>query len=105
MRKSILLAEFFRISELLQAHENSCPVCAVSQDLKQRFNGKDCCSGYKSACHPKVQERCKAVMKQGNIFTESMHDSLAEIEEDIWKLYKIHWRDLYILYQEWRKTR
>lgn len=105
MRKGILLTEWFRITELIAANELTCPVCNISQDLKQRFNGKNCAAGYLSACHPKVQLRCKVAMDIANKFTSDMGSILYEIEADLLKYYDLRWRDVTDLYTVWRESR
>jgi hypothetical protein len=82
MRLTILRAEERRIKELRAEFDKDCPVCAASQRLRDRYDGYDGCAYVSTACHPKIQVRCRQIIE----FNNKLEDLLIEVQEDIERL-------------------
>lgn len=106
MRKTILIAEYYRLHEILDPLERICPVCPASESMKPRFVAKTCAANaFKTACHPKIQKRCKAIMNRSAELTEMIEDAIMDIENDLHDNFRMKRMELFRGKDEWLKER
>lgn len=105
MRKTILLAEYLRLSELIAVSSRMCPVCETSDKLKQRYKGTHCSSADFTACHPEVQKRCKTILDIQTSFEEKLKSYRYNIRQQLIWDYNISIPELRRLYHIWIEER
>lgn len=113
MRKTIVLAEYFRMKELFETLNKSCPVCVASRNLEKRYLAKDeknCMlltndvHGM-TACHPTVQKRCRKIVEMKNEFEELLEEEIEIVDNILYDKYNLSFHETERLYRKWKESR
>lgn len=105
MRKSILLAEFYRLAELEEILSAHCPVCRAASKLKDRHEDIACSITLRTACHPTVQKRCSRVLEEVTPVLRTIEKELQAVIYQIIHSYNITYSKLRNHYKEWKTER
>ena len=105
MRKTILIAEYLRLSELLEVNNRHCPVCETSNKLKQRHKGTHCSNDTLTACHPEVQKRCNSILNLQTSLSIKLESTRHTVFKQLIWDYNMSRDELHKLFDNWIKER
>ena len=105
MRKTILIAEYLRLSELIEVNDRQCPVCKTSDKLRQRYEGYHCSNDILTACHPTIQKRCKTIIDTQTEFNIQLESTRYDVLKQLIWDYNMSKAELQELFINWIKER
>lgn len=108
MRKSILLAEYCRLKEIIEVLEKECPVCKASRKMKKRHIAKECPTYEgisKTPCHKNVQKRCNKIMDSSELLRDEIIDAIFQVHNELQIHFGMLFGEIQNHYTKWKESR
>ena len=101
-KKAIIRAEN---GQEVYTSRHDCIVCQASDKLRQRYEGYQCSSDVLTACHPKVQKRCKTIIDHQSDLSIELESARYTVLQQLTCDYDMNRIELTKLFNNWIKER